>query len=121
VRQVDLWALVDDCVCLKDDFEAVRRLNLTLAECRTIMHQYHRVRAMIIGALEQIGVEQGCGSGGDPVSLVLIQGPETVEAFVKSPHTLLAKDIVERTDSVDGFLVYALAEHAWRSFGVEFM
>jgi hypothetical protein len=30
--------------------------------------------------------------------------PEIVEAFVKSPHTLLAKDI-ERTDSVDGFLV----------------
>jgi hypothetical protein len=45
VRQVDLWALVDDRVRLKDDFEAVRRLNLTLAECRTIMHQYHRVRA----------------------------------------------------------------------------
>jgi hypothetical protein len=53
-------------VRLKDD-RAVRRLNLTLAECRTIMHQYHRVRAMIIGALEQIGVEQGCGAAGSCV------------------------------------------------------
>jgi hypothetical protein len=46
----------------------------------------------------------------------LDSGPEIVEAFVKSPHTLLTKDI-RGTDSVDGFLVYALAEHTWRSFG----
>jgi hypothetical protein len=45
--------------------------------------------------------------------------PRDRRAFIKSP-TLLAKDIVERTDSVDSFLVYALAEHAWRD-GVEFM
>jgi hypothetical protein len=61
---------------------------------------------MIIGALEQIGVEQGCGAAGIPCHR-LDSRPE-VEAFVKSPHTLLTKDIDGRTDSVDGFLVYLL-------------
>jgi hypothetical protein len=57
VRQVDLWALDDQCAS-EGRLQAVRRLNLTLAECRTIMHQYHRVRADH-RRLEQIGVNRG--------------------------------------------------------------
>jgi hypothetical protein len=109
VRQVDLWALVDDRVCLKDDFEAVRRLNLTLAECRTIMHQYHRVRA-IIGALEQIGVEQGWERR-DPVSPVLIQHPRPSRRSSSRP-TRSRQGHRGENGLCDGFLVYALAEHA---------
>jgi hypothetical protein len=121
VRQADLWTLVGDCIRLGDDYEAVHRMCPTLGECRIIIHQYHQVRAMIIGALSQLRVEQGHRHGDDPVSLIVLQGPEFVEAFIKSPRTLLAMDIVDSDDSVDGFLVYALAEHAWRCFGVEFM
>jgi hypothetical protein len=84
----------------------------TLGECRIIIHQYHQVRAMIIGALSQLRVEQGGTAMVTTRCLSSCFRP--VRGSVHQVTSDAAGRWTDSDDSVDGFLVYALAEHAWR-------
>jgi hypothetical protein len=97
-----------------DDYRG--RLDVpTLGECRIIIHQYHQVRAMIIGALSQLRVEQGGTAMVTTRCLSSCFRP--VRGSVHQVTSDAAGRWTDSDDSVDGFLVYALAEHAWRCFG----
>lgn len=117
---VSLWPLVDICVRMGDDFAAVVHLNPSLDECRRVMHEYHGVRATIIDAFNELGIDQGCGHG-DPVSIVLRQGHAFAAEFIRNPSMLLAADVFVNDEASDGFVRYALAEFAWCRFEVEFL
>lgn len=119
-NECGLWQLVDTCLRTGDDFAAVVDMNPTLDECRRLMHEYHGVRAAIIGGLNELGVEQGCGHG-DPVSVVLRQGRAFTTEFIKHPAVLLATDTFVNDEAPDGFVLYALAEFVWCNFKVKFL
>lgn len=116
----DLWVLVDMATRIGDDFAALVHLEPTLAECRTMMHQYQGVRDAIFLTLEHMGIDSDHGHG-DPASVILRQGQAFVEEFLRNPGILLASDIYVNDEGDDGFVYFALTEYTWCSYKVEFM